>query len=178
MSRFMGIIGTSDEKVFYAINSRTRCTLFDVMMPLVTFLGGAVFTISFVLSIIMFGRSSIRVSGVICALSLSLSFIITHTIKRVVNRQRPWKKLSNVNVYDTKFRLYSFPSGHTTAAFSIGIALGLCFSGFYWIFLFLCSLVAFSRIYLGVHYPTDVIVGAVVGIVSAYLSYSWLCNLL
>lgn len=178
VAKLIGILGYSDQKVFHAINENTRCRFFDCIMPIITLLGGPTFTMSFVLALMLLAKGMLKGCGMICALSLLISFVITHSIKRMVNRERPWQKLNNVNVYNTNFRLYSFPSGHTTAIFSIAMALGLCFPAIYWQLFAISSLVGFSRIYLGVHYPTDVVAGAIIGLISAYMSYGWLNYLL
>ena len=69
--------------------------------------------------------------------------------------------------------LHSFPSGHTVSAFTTAIVITyLCRNKFWGLPLFLLAgLVGYSRMYLGVHYPSDVLVGAVVGAGSAWLSY-------
>lgn len=67
----------------------------------------------------------------------------------------------------------SFPSGHTSAAFVIATALSIAFPKRYVIvFSFLWAFATgYSRMYLGVHYPSDVIAGAIVGIGSAFIIY-------
>ncbi|WDC85721.1 phosphatase PAP2 family protein [Caloramator sp. mosi_1] len=66
---------------------------------------------------------------------------------------------------------YSFPSGHTTAAFSIFTTLAFFFPYLSVLFISLALLVGLSRIYLGVHYPTDVAAGILIGSLFSYLTY-------
>ena len=67
---------------------------------------------------------------------------------------------------------YSFPSGHTAASFTAAMALYLAGENKMWKpALVLACLIAVSRLYLYVHYPTDVLGGAVIGIIAGYLGY-------
>lgn len=104
--------------------------------------------------------------------SFVLSSIITTATKDIVKRQRPFDKYSFIVKRDAGGS-YSFPSGHTSAAFSTATSLSLCFPKWYVIvpsYLWAGS-VGYGRLYLGVHYPTDVFAGALVGAASAWLGW-------
>lgn len=105
--------------------------------------------------------------------SLVISVIITQTLKYSINRTRPYEKYNFIYPYDNSEYGKSFPSGHTSLAFNTATTLSLEFKKWYvtvpafgW-----AAGVAYSRLYLGEHYPTDVIAGAVVGAGSAWLSH-------
>lgn len=98
--------------------------------------------------------------------------IITYSMKKVIQRDRPFITYPSI-----KKRVeedgYSFPSGHTSAAFCTATSLSLKFPKWYVIvpsYLYAAT-VAYARMYQGVHYPTDVLAGAVTGAGSAWLSY-------
>lgn len=96
--------------------------------------------------------------------NLGLAFILKYTIKR----RRPYDVLDEVNRRG-KHRDYSFPSNHTENLMVFSMIL-LLFNGgqfFIWgiIFIIMTSLVGYSRIHLGVHYPSDVIAGFFIGLV-------------
>ncbi len=96
----------------------------------------------------------------LCIAHLMGEIIIKHLVKRV----RPCHSLEDDEQIIRRPRFYSFPSGHTTASFSVvGVALLRCsLITFLPIFL-LAALIGFSRIYLRVHYLTDVVAGALLG---------------
>lgn len=100
------------------------------------------------------------------------SSIITQGLKRIVKRDRPFITYPYVDKKDAGGG-YSFPSGHTSAAFCSATSLSLLFPKWYVIApaYIWASSVGYGRIYEGVHYPTDVLAGAVIGAGSAWLSY-------
>lgn len=109
--------------------------------------------------------------------SVILSSVISEGMKGVFNRERPAQKYPGIifPYKDAKDR--SFPSGHTTLAFATATTLALEYKKWYvvvpayvW-----ATGVAYSRMYLGVHYPSDVLAGAAVGAGGALLSH-WLCK--
>jgi membrane-associated phospholipid phosphatase len=101
-----------------------------------------------------------------------LSAIITHGTKRIVLRERPYNKYDFIVKRDAGGS-YSFPSGHSSAAFYTATSLSILYPKWYVIvpsYLWASS-VAWARMYQGVHYPTDVFAGAVVGAGSAWVAY-------
>ncbi len=91
------------------------------------------------------------------------------TIKRIVGRVRPIEQLPKEEHIIKRPRHSSFPSGHTASSFSV-VAVALVHLNFYWIIpiFIIASLISFSRIYLRVHYLTDVLAGVVVGMVCGF----------
>lgn len=98
-----------------------------------------------------------REKGVMTFLGLILSATVTHSLKLIFSVPRPAvDRLVEVSTY-------SFPSGHTTVAFSLAVLLSDINEGLRNYLFGVAVLVGFSRIYLGVHYFTDVVAGAVIG---------------
>jgi undecaprenyl-diphosphatase len=87
-------------------------------------------------------------------------------IKNLVKRNRPFEVLANVNRRIIPADQFSFPSGHTAAAFAIATLVSMQFPALAMPVLIWASLVGLSRIYLGVHYPTDILAGIVIGLLS------------
>ncbi len=100
------------------------------------------------------------------ALAFAVELSFYYLIKKSIKRPRPYRKL-HVQCLIAPPDEFSFPSGHTAAAFLVASLIGLAFPVLSIpAFLWACS-VGFSRVYLGVHYPTDVLAGMVLGLVSA-----------
>lgn len=101
------------------------------------------------------------------------SALVTNAIKHTVKRQRPYQKYSFILRRTAPDDNVSFPSGHTSAAFATATSVALRYRKWYFVtpaYMFAGS-VAWARMYQGVHYPSDVLAGAVVGTASAWLSY-------
>ncbi|MBI1780341.1 MAG: phosphatase PAP2 family protein [Sphingobacteriales bacterium] len=96
---------------------------------------------------------------------------ITTILKNTIKRERPSVKDPSIIPLDAAGS-YSFPSGHTSDAFATATSLSIAYPKWYVIApLFLwASSVGYSRMYLGVHYPSDVVAGAIVGAGSAFLT--------
>jgi membrane-associated phospholipid phosphatase len=101
--------------------------------------------------------------------STAVGGIFTASLKFAFNRPRPKKTYPNDIVQYTKAGSYSFPSGHTSQAFATATSISLLYPKWYIIapaYLW-ASGVGYSRMYLGVHYPSDVLAGAFLGSASA-----------
>lgn len=101
------------------------------------------------------------------------SAIITQSVKRIIDRKRPFETYSFIVKRDDESGGLSFPSGHTSAAFCTATSLALRYRKWYVVvpsYIFATS-VAWARMYQGVHYPSDVFAGAIVGAGSAWLGW-------
>lgn len=144
----------------------------DAAMCFITRLGNAG-VIWILLTIIMLIIPKSRKSGLILMTALCVDLVLCNGIlKPLAGRIRPCDVNTSIQLLIARPHDFSFPSGHTAASFAaVG---GLFFSGERKLCipaLLLAVLIAFSRIYLYVHYPTDVLGGVFVGIASGYLGY-------
>jgi membrane-associated phospholipid phosphatase len=102
-----------------------------------------------------------------------VSTLVTKSVKHMVNRQRPFAKYPFIVKRADSEAGLSFPSGHTSAAFSTATSLSLRYRKWYIIApaCIFASSVGWARMYQGVHYPSDVLAGALTGAASAWLGY-------
>ena len=150
-----------------------RTPIGDVVVPLITRLGDAGI-IWIILTVLLLIIPKTRKTGVIMMAALLADVLLCNVvIKNLVARTRPFDVNTAVQLLVAKPRDYSFPSGHTAASFAAMTALFLAKMKKAWIAaLVLAVLIAFSRLYFYVHYPTDVLGGAVVGILSGIIGYT------
>ena len=126
-----------------------------------------------IISIMLLIRKDTRRAGFLSLISLACSFIIVNLfLKNYVARIRPYDFLNEVELLIERQRDFSFPSGHASSSFAVAVILFQCFKKRTGILaLVLASMISFSRLYIGVHYPTDVIVGIIIGTIVAILVY-------
>lgn len=153
-----------------------RTPLGDVLMPLITKLGD-VGMIWILLAIILLLIPQTRKSGAILAAALCVDAVLCNGIlKHLIRRIRPCDINTSIQLLITRPDDFSFPSGHTAAAFAAVTALDAAEERKLWKpALVLAILIAFSRLYLYVHYPTDILGGIIVGIAAGYIGV-WIVN--
>lgn len=147
--------------------------LLDKILAFITSLGNAGI-VWIVLVVVLLILPKTRKTGIIVAAALLMDLILCNLIlKNLVARVRPYDVNTAIAVLIKKPLDFSFPSGHTAASFAAMTALFLAKMKKAWIAaLVLAVLIAFSRLYFYVHYPTDVLGGAVVGILSGIIGYA------
>ena len=103
---------------------------------------------------------------------------IVQILKRGFGRERPYKMVENINTFKIELKDYSFPSGHTTASFCMAATLSLNMPKLSIFLYILAMIIGISRIYLAVHYPTDVLVGIILGVASSMIVHFFLLDYL
>ena len=144
----------------------------DKIMVFITRLGDAGI-IWIMLSIVLLLIPKTRKSGAVMVVALVVDVLLCNIVlKNLVARTRPYDVNTGVHLLVAKLHDYSFPSGHTAASFTAVVALSFAGEKRAWkAALVLACLIAFSRMYLYVHYPTDVLGGVLVGILAGYGGY-------
>lgn len=131
-----------------------------------------------IIAIIFFKCSKPIFKGAIYIFSsVALSGILTDIIKVIVARYRPpmfiKEHLYGFNWFDFGHMVNSFPSGHSTTAFALSVSLAMLFPKYKKILLIIATLTAFSRVVVGVHYFSDVLIGSLIGTLTAYYLYKY-----
>ena len=159
-----------DVTLFTAING-THVPVLDALMLVATWAGfGAV--VWFALAAVALYWPRHRAAGVRAVLLLAVTLGMNNlVVKPVVDRPRPFSaSLVAARVIQVPApTTTSFPSGHAATAVAGTMALARVWPAARWAMAGLAALIAFSRIYVGVHYPTDVVAGALLGAACAWL---------
>lgn len=163
----MKILKRFDTHFIHLINTRIKNKYLDRIMIRVTDLGGAVFTTIFAMALVVFGSRQIKLMGLEAIVALSFGQIFVQSLKKLFSRERPYKILEQLHTFGIDLSDYSFPSGHTTASFSLATTIALNMPRFTILVFFMAIIIGMSRIYLGVHYPTDVAAGIILGITAS-----------
>lgn len=148
-----------------------RNPIMDQIMLMITRLGdGGILWILFAL--LLFVKKDTGKIGILIFLAILLEVIFCNVLlKPMFQRIRPCDLNDTISLLIDHPDDYSFPSGHTGAAFAFSSSLFFTKQRFRYQSLLLSILIAFSRMYLYVHYPTDILGGIILGIMCGYLSY-------
>lgn len=159
---------------FKAINIPVLNKIMIVITSLGTF--GSVW---FAIALIMLILPKYRSVGFNMLVALGITHLLGEfMLKRLVARSRPCHKLDDEDLIIDRPKYYSFPSGHTAASFCVvGVVFLRCQPVIWVPILILAALIGFSRLYLRVHFLTDVLVGAVLGFVCGCASVGIMINL-
>ncbi|MFH1877745.1 MAG: phosphatase PAP2 family protein [Candidatus Omnitrophota bacterium] len=161
------MINKIDAVILYFFNTTCHSALCDRVMPLVTQLGDGFFLFIAALILLVPRDKRARAAGILLMAGMTFSYHIVSVIKDLTARPRPFHALDNVNTLFTSSG-YSFPSNHAAMAFMAAAVLSAYF-GKRVLFFSLALIAALSRVYLGAHYFTDVLAGALLGFLTGYI---------
>jgi undecaprenyl-diphosphatase len=158
-----------DASVFHFINGSLQNPVLDLLMPFITDLNKhtTVLVLVGVVLIVLAVKGGARGRIAVAALAIGILFsdqLNSSVAKFILERPRPCHVLSNVHLLVGCGSGYSFPSSHAVNNFCGAVILSFFFpEAAVWLYAF-AAVVSFSRVYVGVHYPSDILGGAIIGI--------------
>lgn len=169
-----------DGQILLWIQESLRCPFLNALLIPYTKLGDhGLIWILITLSLLAFKKT--RCAGMLSGLSLLGSLLVNNIIlKNLIARTRPYEVIDGLSILVERQRDLSFPSGHAGSSFAAAVVLAIClWNGTFaprrrgWSVALILSalLMIFSRLYVGVHYPTDVLAGSVTGTLIAVFVY-------
>jgi undecaprenyl-diphosphatase len=171
MTRLISACYQFECRLFQEVNRHFDKKVLNLFFRTITNLGGAAFTIVATILLILVSSEQSKWTAVSSALALLVSHIPVQIVKKLFPRKRPYLTLEKTKYPLNPLKDHSFPSGHTTAIFSVIIpyVLFIPYLSFVLIPLGLC--IGLSRIYLGLHYPSDVIAGGLLGTIAGTICF-------
>lgn len=182
-----------DADLLIFLQENVRNDFLDIVMKLITHTGDkGILMIAIIAALLIIPKT--RSIGIMTAMSLAIEAILNNVIlKNLVARTRPYEAIEGlVNIIE-KQKDFSFPSGHTGSTFAVsGVILVIALFGMPIIakegnlireksslavriiavvFIIYSVLLGFSRLYVGVHYPTDVLAGLALGLITSVIAY-------
>ena len=158
-----------DDKLFLKIFKDNRRGYFKSFMKLMSRLGDGYVWAFLYFSLYMFRIKYAILYFARAAAAVFICIFVFLYIKSFFSRMRPYKKHDKIPIMYPPDK-HSFPSGHTMVGFAISFSVGSYSFGSAILFYTIASLIAFSRVYVGLHYPLDVICGIVLGSVIGMLT--------
>jgi len=159
------------------VQEHLRVPALDGVMTFITHLGdtGAIW-IALTLLLLIIPRT--RKAGAVCAAALALNLLLTNVaLKNIIQRIRPYDVMESLKILVEAEHDFSFPSGHTACSFAGAWAMRRTLDKRIWIpAIVLAVLISLSRLYVGVHYPTDILGGLIVGTFGAEAAWRILRN--
>ena len=161
-----------DMSILLWIQEHLRIAALTPFWKVITFLGNGGWFWLVAAAVLLIPKKTRRV-GITALLSITIGFLITNVLlKNIVARPRPFDAYTEIIPLITRPTDFSFPSGHTCASFACALVFFRMLPKKYGVpAVVLAGMVAFSRLYLGVHYPGDVLGGFLVAVFASTLVY-------
>ena len=164
---FIDLIKSFDFAILEFIQNNIRCFFLDGIMSMFSYLG-ELGTIWIVIAIAFAFFKKTRVTAILMLIAMALAFLIGEVgLKNIVCRPRPFVVNPEIVTNVSPPKSYSFPSGHSGSSFACATVVFIRHKKMGIAAVVLAAMIAFSRIYNGVHFPSDVICGVLLGIICA-----------
>lgn len=168
----LDLIQSVDSEIILFIQNHLRTWFLDPIMVLMAY-SGQVGAIWIIISLILMIRKKHRLAGIYTLIGMGLCYILNDVIiKELVQRPRPFETIPGLTVLGFTPISRSFPSGHACSSFAAALMLTKFLGKKGALFYILAVTIAVSRPYIGVHYVSDIIVGAVVGTLGSMVIFA------
>ncbi|HSH00632.1 MAG TPA: phosphatase PAP2 family protein [candidate division Zixibacteria bacterium] len=159
-----------DVWLFLKLNAGAANGVFDWFMPIATEVKYLLYIVAPSLAaLVVFGggkgRSMVLTALILVTITDQLS---SHLLKPLVARERPCHTVELARVLYRCGKTWSFPSSHAVNAMGAAIFFGLIYRRYLWVFVTVAVINSYSRVYLGIHYPFDMLCGWLLGMLAAY----------
>lgn len=168
---YSSLLYSYDKDLLYAINSASGLKALDTIMLIVTEFGGGLFWLLFITVLWVYGKYKERRFAIFLTITIITSGILELFFKVLLYRPRPYEILTGIKLIGLEEHGSSFPSGHSFRAFACSTLAFRSYRRVASPLLILSLAVALSRVYMGIHYPTDTIAGALLGLIVANLIF-------
>ena len=162
------MLNSFEGRILLFIQEHLRFAPLDGAVAFITHLGDSGWIwIVLALVLLLFRRT--RRCGIACAISMILNLPVTNVaLKNIIQRIRPYDFIDSLKILIETQHDFSFPSGHTACSFACAWVMYRMLPKKWGVSaLVLAVLISLSRLYVGVHYPTDVLGGLVIGVLAA-----------
>jgi undecaprenyl-diphosphatase len=163
MSRIAQWLEYHEMQLFDWINQRIRHSFLDFILVRITHLGGATATLVLTSFLSLISSGSLRMASMQSFVAVIISHLPVVLLKKKYRRLRPYLVLPQARLCIHPLKDNSFPSGHTTAIFACVLPFMISSPIIALVLLPLAMIVGYSRIYIGLHFPFDCFIGAVLG---------------
>lgn len=162
-----------DNKILYYMNDKLNQPLLEKFMMFWTFMGDFCFIwLGYCLAAFLRGERKLAASLIV--VMLLVNAVNNGFIKAIFRRNRPFEDHPDIQIHIENPYGSSFPSGHSANAFACAVVIMHYYPNYGYISLIIATLIAISRMYLKVHYFTDVVFGALVGSLIGIIFLSFL----
>jgi undecaprenyl-diphosphatase len=172
LNAFMARVDAVEYGICRKLNRGASLTIPCKVFQVASRLGDGIVWAVVILSLpLLYGATAVR-PAIVMTVTCFLGIALYKLLKRVFVRERPFITHSSIALAGAPLDRYSFPSGHTLHAVSFTWQVSAHFPELAWVLVPLAALIAGSRVVLGLHYPTDVLVGGLIGASLAELGLS------
>ncbi|MEE9431782.1 MAG: phosphatase PAP2 family protein [Melioribacteraceae bacterium] len=164
------ILYSIDLAIFYFINHTLSNPLFDKFFPFITDVNHwfVAYIILWFILLLKGGRIGKVAAIVMIFLVATSDQVSSNLLKNFFERIRPNNYINDVNLLIGNTKSFSFPSSHAVNNFAVAVFISKLYPKLKWILFITAFLMAFSRPYVGVHYPFDIFMGAIIGSLIGY----------